>query len=83
MVMTSRKKRKFKNGYILWNILAFSLMVVAIIGLYIVLDIRVQQGFWVADPFIMLLDHIFYALLTALFITWLLGNLIARTRKKK
>ncbi len=75
------RKKKLKIGYIFWNIVAISLMVISIVGLYIVLEIRVQQGYWIADAWVMVLDHVFYALLTATFIGWLIGNVIKRTKK--
>jgi len=74
--------RKKKNGYIFWNIVAASILAASIAGLYIVLGIRVEQGFWIADPFIILLDHFFYGLMTATLIGWLVGIVIRRTKKR-
>ncbi len=77
-----QRRRKSNNGYIFWNLVAAMLMIISIVGLYFVLGIRVEQGYFTADPIIMLLDHVFYALLTATFIGWLVGIVIRRTKKR-
>lgn len=81
--MTKKRKRKTRNGFIFWNIVALSLLLTSIGGLYWIVGIRVQQGWWVAEQWVIVLDHVFYAMLTATLIGWGVGSLLARAKGKK
>jgi len=81
--MAKRRKKRIKNGYILWNAVAVGILLVSLFGYYWTASVRVAQGYWTADPFIMLIHEIFHNLLMATFIGWIIGNLIAKTKGKR
>ncbi len=75
------KKRKSKNGYIFWNVLAGSLLAILFIIRFWIVDMRVEYGFFTAPSWVINVDYITGGLVNALLIGWIAGNLLAKAKK--
>lgn len=76
-----KRKRKLRDWWLLANLSMLSLLLVSIYGYYWATSVRVEQGYWVADPFVMLIHVVSHGLMTAAFFGWIVTGIIAKTRK--
>lgn len=74
-------KKKTKNSFIFWNILAASFFSFLLFFRLWITNLRLEFGYFTAPSWIINLDSISIAVINALIIGWVMGNIFAKTKK--
>ena len=79
--MIDMKKKRIKNGYMFWNAAAGIMLISLVMFRQWILGLRVEHGFLTAPAWIMNADYISGGMINAIMFGWIVGNILAKTKK--